>query len=107
MTTKDELRSLASKATPGPWTVQISGMRGGFSVYIPEAQKHEAAHSDDGLDGYTVSSANRNYIAAASPEAVTKLLDEIERLKEKCKVCGQAGGQHHPACDPLWGNKTD
>ena len=50
--------------TPGPWTVQLSGMRGSF--HIVEAKKHEAAAADtDGVDGYTVSKANARLIAAA------------------------------------------
>jgi hypothetical protein len=53
----------AAKHTPGPWTVQITGMRGSF--HIPEAQRHEAAKTGDGVDGYTVSKANARLIAAA------------------------------------------
>lgn len=53
------------KFTPGPWAVSISGLRGSFTVSSPEMQKHEADNTEDGVDGYTVSSANRNLIAAA------------------------------------------
>lgn len=52
-----------STHTPGPWTVMLRGERGTFHVL--EAQRHEAEHTSDGVDGYTVSSANARLIAAA------------------------------------------
>jgi hypothetical protein len=65
----------SSEHTQGPWTVLLRGERGTF--HVVEAQKHEAEHTDDGVDGYTVSKANANLIAA-SPEmyaALTKIRD--------------------------------
>jgi hypothetical protein len=76
-----------SKHTPGPWTVTLGGPRGSF--HISEAKSHdEAEHSDDGVDGYTVSSANARLIAAA-PDLLQKLqkvvawLDRLATRAEK------------------------
>ena len=56
--------------TPGPWTVILRGERGTF--HVPEAQRHEADESDDGLDGYTISKSNARLISAA-PELLEAL----------------------------------
>ena len=70
--------------TPGPWTVDLNNLRGGFSVRIKEAAAHEASQSlRDGMDGYTVSNANRNLIAAA-PE----LLAAAEAKLKDCREIG-------------------
>jgi hypothetical protein len=75
--------SHASKHTPGPWTVLLRGVRGTF--HIPEAQAHEvlASHTD-GVDGYTVSKANANLIAAAPAmyAEMRRYLPLLERLED-------------------------
>lgn len=74
----DWLRELLAKATPGPWTVRLSGMRGSF--HIPEAATHEAENAcvtDN--DGHDVSSANARLIAGLIDSAAT-LLDNTDRL---------------------------
>ena len=60
-----------TKYTKGPWSVVLRGERGTF--HIPEAQIHEAQHSGDGVDGWTISSANANLISCA-PEMAEMLL---------------------------------
>jgi hypothetical protein len=71
---KTNLRSLAERATqPGPWTVSHSRIMcrstvcdaNGFFVVDVENDKEHAA-----------------YIAAASPDVVLALLDEVERLRD-------------------------
>ena len=53
-----------SKHTPGPWTVQLGGMRGSFRVL--EAATHEAENAGvTENDGHDVSSANARIIAVA------------------------------------------
>ncbi len=71
-------------ATPGPWTVILGGTRGSF--HIPEAQRHEAAHADDGQDGYSVSKANARLIAAA-PDLLAEL-KHLVRLMDPVEVTG-------------------
>jgi hypothetical protein len=76
---------MTAKHTPGPWTVELRGMRGAF--HIPEAQRHEAEVADhDGVDGYTVSKANANLIAAA-PTMRQLLQDALDEI-------------HHPGANP-------
>lgn len=73
------------KWTPGPWTVLITGMRGSF--HIPQAQAHEAGHADDGVDGYSVSKANAQLIAAA-PELYEALANLVSRFEQACRYAG-------------------
>lgn len=70
------LKRLAEQATPGPWRVNMKGH-----------SYHEVARVNDleiappnsvDLSHWTVDAA---YIAAASPDVVLALLDEIERLR--------------------------
>jgi hypothetical protein len=67
--------------TLGPWTVILRGERGTF--HIPEAQKHEAARADDGVDGFSVSRANAGLIAAA-PDllAASQMMDDLRLVIE-------------------------
>lgn len=72
--------------TKGPWTVQLTGNRGGF--FIPEAQKHEAEAADtDGIDGYSVSKANARLIAKAPAM--------LEVLKCFCAAMDMNLGHNH------------
>lgn len=65
-----DLRELAEKATAGPWGVAgVDGM--GFAV-------HRGEHDTIAL---YCDRDNAAYIAAASPDRVTALLDELERLR--------------------------
>lgn len=76
-----KLRELAEKATPGPWSTQdphpgdddwprvmaIAATAGRQKIYAPAGSSYP--HAD------------RQYIAATSPDVVIALLDEIERLQ--------------------------
>ncbi len=75
------LKRLAEQATPGPWRVNMKGH-----------SYHEVARVNDleiappnsvDLSHWTVDAA---YIAAASPDVVLALLDEIERLRAAIDV---------------------
>ena len=65
----DELRKLAEAATPGPWSWERDGCYGDVVM--------------KGLR-FTTSQRNAAYIAAASPDVVLGLLDEIERMRSVC-----------------------
>lgn len=89
MTTKDELRALASKATQGEWEVQDScswrrlGVVGGIcgGVLCPTVDKRDGQPDLISYDGKTYE--NLRYIAAASPEAVIELLDENDADRKR------------------------
>lgn len=69
-----ELRRLAEGATPGPWE-----MSGGGEYIAPIGI---LAFPDDG----GVTSADARYIAAANPQTVLALLDEVERFREALRI---------------------
>jgi len=77
------LRELAQKATPGPWLVE---------TFTPELReiciKPEGAETKEiigclfrGKSTPVLSMDDADYIAAANPEVVLALLDEIDRLR--------------------------
>ena len=74
-TTHDELRKLAEKATPGPWSVDRDSP-GDYYGWVPKVLD---------ADGHPVAGApaNRDYIAAVSPDVVIALLDEIVMLSTR------------------------
>ena len=89
------LRRLAEQATPGPWRVNMKGH-----------SYHEVARVNDleiappnsvDLSHWTVDAA---YIAAASPDVVLALLDEIERLRR------DGFDSRHPAAQNLIGRNA-
>lgn len=65
-----DLRALAEKATPGPWGVASTDDMG-FAVHRGE---HETVALYCDRD-------NAAYIASTSPDRVTALLDELDRLR--------------------------
>lgn len=83
------LRALALAATPGPWFdhdahgawVSTATREGGYGDWIADAdvprREGEPGVSDE---RYRQSGDNARYIAAASPNVVLDLLDEIDRL---------------------------
>jgi hypothetical protein len=78
-----------SPFTPGPWTVQITGMRGGY--LIAECQAHEAeASTTDGEDGASVSHANASLITAAPEmyEALQLASNVLFLLDDEVKALG-------------------
>jgi regulator of replication initiation timing len=81
MTTPQELRKLAEAATPGPW-MRLFGER---TVYD---------RTEDGCRGVPIVSSdyspplqeeakNLDYIAAANPQTIISLLDQIEQLQKQ------------------------
>jgi hypothetical protein len=99
----EELRELASRATPGPWRVGFWGgrchkehvhrgsetSRADPCVYDPSfcptednmiAGANGVNVVEGNYDGSVISASNAAYIAAASPSVVIGLLDEVERL---------------------------
>ncbi len=91
-----ELRRLAEAATPGPWT-----------LYVPEDYQ-----GPDELPGYGVECAegraivwgalepetgcqfdrDAEFIAAANPNTILALLDEIDRLSDELSACTEHPG---------------
>jgi|DEB19_MinimDraft_2_1074335.scaffolds.fasta_scaffold10939_2 hypothetical protein len=86
------LRELAEAATPGPWEYESFGQRviaesvGGCRL---ERSKFMLAdirgwgHLQYLPNGAEIQDANGAYIAAASPDAILKLLDRIAELEAK------------------------
>lgn len=78
-----KLRTLAEDATPGPWKAdgwQREAYNGNYFVRGDGVTTEQVA---DCGDGSTRWEENASYIAAASPDVVLALLDEIERLRER------------------------
>lgn len=75
----DELRKLAMTATPGPWQMQEYTVPGFDCRIINEK-------GDAEIGTFLVAGArfpeNGRYIAAANPQTIIELLDEIERKNE-------------------------
>jgi hypothetical protein len=70
---KDKLRTLAMRATPGPWFVcQRSNANGTVDI--------ETGRHSDYSPAKHCEWQNAEFIAAANPEAVLELLDEIDGL---------------------------
>lgn len=74
-----KLRELTTKATPGPWTVG--------PYYLSEGQGHgvvvhDVCHADsDARPAERCVPEDAAFIAAASPDVVLSLLNEIDRLR--------------------------
>lgn len=66
-----ELRKLALAATPGPWQAQQRNKQEAIYIVGPDCTP-PACHA--------FYADNAAYIAAANPDAVLALLDEVERL---------------------------
>lgn len=97
MTNHEELRRLATEATPGPWTIhteevcspivaamELSKLVHG-SVFVPVLPmvvgSNGLATAVTGCGPTSV--ANAAYIAATSPDVVLGLLGDIDRLTER------------------------
>ena len=77
-----ELRAKAQAATPGPWEKLGREARMDFwiSSYHPDLGSKPVALIPPLCEAFT---ANAEYIAAASPDVVLALLDEVERLDQQ------------------------
>lgn len=79
----NRLRSLALKATPGPWHWGERGEQA-FKLYGPKPDYKIVAYSEP----FAIAESNRQFIAAASPTTVLALLDRIEALtKARDEAC--------------------
>jgi Ead/Ea22-like protein len=83
-----ELRALAEKATQGPWSARpdIGGLESATALIIwPQNSIPRSGVSrmlgSCGTDAEGKGEANLAFIAAANPQTVLALLDEIERLQ--------------------------
>lgn len=71
---KQALRQLASRATPGPWTMEHENIwycENGYTKHL--AYFYQGDDVDDHQDD-----VNTRYVAAADPTTVLALLDELE-----------------------------
>ena len=94
----DRLRALAEAATPGPWE-DVSN-RYGYDVSETWAVE-PVAPSVHNICHVTVGQRDAAYIAAADPQTVLALLDEIERLRGEgeWEYALQADGDDEPWSD--------
>lgn len=79
MTTPHELRKLAEKATRGPWQAICLGN---------DEYPSEVWYADNMrvcLMPSNVRGVNADYIAAANPQAILALLDQIEAMRKACR----------------------
>ncbi len=94
---RKKLRELAEAATPGPWRWgHHKNMRGSvqesmFKLYsdVPNSHGEQRTMPVLWMDPQTAAvtlNDNTEYIAAANPQAVVALLDEVERLQERTTV---------------------
>lgn len=84
--TNEELRKLAERATPGPWvasgvTSRIGDMRFMFINVEPLGEVARIPLPDRPAKGYAPTICDQQFIAAASPDVVIELLDEIASLR--------------------------
>ncbi len=80
MTTDAELRALAEAATPGPWR------HSGATVWAPMSPDDPTDYSGEAVAyvptlGDEFDADDAAYIAAASPDRILALLDEVARLE--------------------------
>lgn len=77
--THEELRKLAEAATPGPWEWLSFTSRNSYFPIMAENQKIMVC--DAGFGKAEKATNNSAYIAAANPQQVIALLDEIAQLR--------------------------
>lgn len=79
------LRELAEAATPGGWRIHDRSSTTVIGGKIGHAIAACGQHADNTRDGESLFlelQGNAAFIAAANPETVIGLLDEVERLRE-------------------------
>jgi hypothetical protein len=95
--TDAELRALAAKATPGPWTV------GPFwaidtGIYVAGDYCLATTQTDSEEEGVTSTAERKSrdaaYIAAASPDTILALLDRVEKAEAALTVERIAEAMH-------------
>lgn len=94
MTDINRLKVLAERATPGPWyAVWEEGDDTAWPNLFPviQAGNGEVVIGNEGF--YTdleQDKANATFCAAANPQAILGLIDEVERLEEELSQCASA-----------------
>lgn len=110
---RKKLRELAEKATPGPWSVVDTPWGNGDWIVQGTGDPHgrrpicdlqmidPGDEWDDGQDD-----ANATFIAAANPDAVKALLDQVERLERERDEAIGAGRSRAEAARLLAGQES-
>ncbi|WP_369114945.1 ead/Ea22-like family protein [Edwardsiella tarda] len=81
---KHALRKAAKKATQGEWVAFIShGKYGTYAVHTPKDDRCGDIINWPGFDGRENAAANARYIAAANPNTILALLDELEAAEKR------------------------
>ena len=73
-----ELKRLAENATPGEWSHEQDNLY----FYEDGCTRHMMELSEGSDIGYVEQKHNSDFIAAANPEVILELIDEIESLKK-------------------------
>lgn len=75
------LRSLAEKATPGPWVAGLSTGSNVNTQHVSEAKDDVGTIAD--FCNYTDAQdkANARYVAACDPQTILSILDRLEQLE--------------------------
>lgn len=81
----ENLKRLAQKAVPGPWSVDSLGNIFREPHAIDEDWQPIVLLTKSSLGEYAPAEANAAYIAALSPDVALALVDEIERLNKEIK----------------------
>ncbi len=91
-----KLRELAQKATPGPWRIMIDVLHFhsattiyGGAEFPPPAIPAQMVVEIGGNAECADLEANTRYIAAANPETVLALLDELDRRQQEITMLRQ------------------
>lgn len=103
--TAPDLRALAEAATPGPWQANVLGSEG-YAVVGDTGRRFAGDRvrlghiARCGHESWEIDKANAAYIAAASPDVILALLDEIEAHRQTAHL-SDPGGRHVGAGRPL------
>ncbi|HCF5141355.1 ead/Ea22-like family protein [Pseudomonas aeruginosa] len=100
----NKLKELAERATPGPWVVDAQQSGAIFNIEsesgdlcIAMSQENPASTR---LEMNEQRRVNAEFIAAANPQAILALLDEIDRLKAENEAL--RGALQAVVDDPTW-----
>ncbi|HCF3534156.1 TPA: ead/Ea22-like family protein [Pseudomonas aeruginosa] len=104
MTDTKKLKELAERATPGPWSAaweEVDDTAWPNLFPVIQAGNGEVVIGNEGF--YTdleQDKANATFCAAANPQAILALLDEIDRLKSENEEL--RGALQAVVDDPTW-----
>jgi len=88
---REDLRSLAEAATPGPWYAVVNDLIGGKSVSTVDRPMSETNPREWDVPADMLSSdANAAYIAAVSPDVVLALLAALAAAEARAERLRQA-----------------